>query len=79
MKRFIFLSLILCFGTFWLAHSLNKFANVSMKEYDTRANLLVVPQTPMLPDIVLLLTHNSVSIFRVEKPISIKEKLYSVD
>ena len=77
MKQFLFLTLFFYFGTFYSAYSQDKFADIGTKKYDTKANQLVVPQPPALPDIALPVTHNPASVFKSVKPISTKEELYT--
>src|SRR5215831_5220556 len=54
----------------------DKFAEIVGRKYDTRRDLLIEPQAPVLPNIDLPATNNTRSIFKVITPMSTKEELY---
>ena len=61
------------------AHSLfpqDKFAKIATQTYQTREHLLVTPQAPELPGIILPAEHKRSSMFRAKSPIATKEELY---
>lgn len=69
-------AIILIFLIAFQSFSQDRFADIGTRKYETRENLLVVPQPPVLPDIFLPVTNNKASIFNAEKQISTKEELY---
>jgi len=58
-------------------NSQDKFADIATRKYNTRTNLLIEPQPPVLPQINLPVTHNPASVFKAVKTISTKEELYA--
>jgi hypothetical protein len=75
MKNILFLFLI--FFVAQTLYSQDKFADIGTRKYAARANLLIEPQPPVLPEINLPVTHNPASAFQVVKQISTKEELYA--
>lgn len=75
MKLHLHFTFILVFLIGHQAFSQDKFAEIGARKYDTRANLLIVPQPSILPDITLPLTHCPASAFKAIKPISTQEEL----
>jgi len=57
--------------------SQDRFANIGTGDYKTRENLLIVPQPPLLPNILLSVNNKKNSGFKAEKSISTKEGLYA--
>ena len=58
-------------------YSQDKFADIGTRKYDTRMHLLTEPQPQVLPNISLPVSNNPAAAFKIVKPISTKEELYS--
>lgn len=74
-KIFFYLIFVLLFTH--RSFSQDRFADIGTRKYETKENLLVVPQPPVLPDINLPVTNNKISAFKAKEPISTKEELYA--
>ena len=60
-----------------IGYAQDKFAEIGTRKYNTRTNLLIEPQPPVLPEINLPVTHDAGSVFKAVKTISTKEELYA--
>ena len=77
MNQKRYFSLIGCFLLLLTAYSQDKFADIATRKYNTRVNLLMEPQPPVLSEINLPITHNPESVFNIVKPIATKKELYT--
>ncbi len=71
--RILIIACVLFFCT--ATHAQDIFAEIGTRKYQTREHLLVVPQPPVLKNIVLPTLHSPSAVSKVVNPMSTKEEL----
>lgn len=69
----------LIFWILWASPVLSqdRFGDIGTRTYETKEDLLTVPQPPVLPDLKLPVTNDPKAQFKPVRPISTKEELYA--